>query len=175
MSFVSILPVVVIYRSSLVILVERRTSNARSLSHAVDLSSLESKTFRSFVLPHSTPHCTHIAMSLSSFELPAVLLAINRSSILAVGLPILLGFGSGFITRSSIPTWYRPLIKPPGEPPRLTFPIAWTLLYASMGLASHFLVKAYDNASPGSGKPAMNALELYWIQYALNLAWTPVE
>ncbi|KAL8287337.1 hypothetical protein RQP46_003789 [Phenoliferia psychrophenolica] len=110
------------------------------------------------------------------YELPSLLFTIPRNPAVAVGLPIALGFASGFITRSSVKTWYRPLIKPPGEPPALAFPIAWTLLYASMGFASHLLVSAHDAQLPGTQlkSTAKLALQLYWAQYGLNLLWTPL-
>lgn len=44
----------------------------------------------------------------------------------------MLGSSSGLITKSGMVNWYEFLIKPAGQPPRLAFPIAWTLLYASM-------------------------------------------
>lgn len=51
-------------------------------------------------------------MWLDSIQLPAFLYQIPRNSIVAVGLPIALGFSTGFITRNSVKTWYKPLIKP---------------------------------------------------------------
>nr|CRX79094.1 hypothetical protein ls5930a1_00143 [Leucosporidium scottii] len=83
---------------------------------------------------------------------------------------------SGQLTKSSIKAWYEPRAKPPGTPPGIAFPIAWTILYASMGLASHLLVNAYDSAIPGSALKATAdlALKMYWGQYALNLLWTPL-
>lgn len=47
----------------------------------------------------------------------------------------------------------------------------------SQGIASHLIVAKYDKALPGSPQKANAdlALKLYWAQYALNLAWTPVN
>ncbi|KAI5481176.1 hypothetical protein MNV49_005611 [Pseudohyphozyma bogoriensis] len=114
--------------------------------------------------------------TMSSFTLPPVLLAAGRNPVVAVGLPLALGWASGLITKTSIKTWYTPLQKPPGNPPPVVFPFAWTTLYASMGLASHFLVKAYDQQLPGTAlkDTASLAIKLYWGSLVLNYAWTPL-
>ena len=45
-----------------------------------------------------------------------------------------------------------------------------------MGYAIHRLTTAYDSALPGGSikSNATTAIQLYWAQYALNLAWTPL-
>ena len=50
-------------------------------------------------------------------DLPSLLFAIPRNPAVAVGLPLAVGFASGFITRSSVKEWYRPLVKPPASSP----------------------------------------------------------
>lgn len=111
-----------------------------------------------------------------SFSLPPVLLQLARNPAIAVGLPLVLGMADGQLTKSSLKSWYPTLRQPPGEPPRWAFPVVWTTLYAGMGLASHVLVKALDTAVIGSptSRLAMSALKLYWVQLALNMAWTPL-
>lgn len=61
--------------------------------------------------------------------------------------------------------WYAGLIKPPGTPPDLVFPIAWSLLYTAMAVAA-FLVWRAQGAGP--------ALVLFAVQLALNATWSPV-
>ncbi|GAA5879039.1 hypothetical protein JCM16303_001277 [Sporobolomyces ruberrimus] len=111
-----------------------------------------------------------------TIQLPSFLYEISRMPAVAVGLPLALGFLNGQITKTSIKTWYPTLRRPAVEPPRWAFPVAWTVLYLSMGLASHLIVKKYDAALPGSPlkHAADRALKLYWLQFALNQAWTPL-
>jgi len=112
---------------------------------------------------------------MSSLWIPTFAASIPRNPILAVGLPILLGSTSGFITQTSVNTWFPTLRQPPGEPPRILFPIAWTALYASMGYASHLLIRASDTSSSRDVREAAaKAVTLYWIQLGLNMAWTPL-
>lgn len=94
-----------------------------------------------------------------------------------VGLPLALGMLNGRITKTSVETWFENRRQPPGQPPRWAFPVAWTYLYIGMGAASHLIVKAFDAAVPGSPLKlvADSALKLYWAQFALNQAWTPVR
>lgn len=62
------------------------------------------------------------------------------------------------------------MTKPPLAPPAWLFPIAWTILYILMGLASYFV--AMDKYS----NPAMRrtGLILYFVQLIFNFAWTLV-
>lgn len=94
-----------------------------------------------------------------------------------VGLPLVLGFIDGTGSNKSVKDWYPNLRKPPAVPPPWAFPVAWTALYMAMGLASHLIVNKYDAALPGSPLRALadSALKLYWGQFALNLAWSPVR
>ncbi|GAA6020894.1 hypothetical protein JCM11491_000056, partial [Sporobolomyces phaffii] len=109
-------------------------------------------------------------------QLPSLFYEISRMPAVAVGLPLAFGMLNGKITQSTVNTWYPTLRRPAIEPPRWAFPVAWTCLYLSMGLASHLIVKKYDAALPGSPLKlvADRALKLYWLQFALNQAWTPL-
>ncbi|SGY18764.1 BQ5605_C014g07466 [Microbotryum silenes-dioicae] len=108
-------------------------------------------------------------------QLPTILYDLPRNPAIAVGLPLTVGWLTGLITRTSVRAWYPSLRKPSLQPPRWAFPVAWTLLYASMGAASHLLVAAYDSSLPGSAarSAADHALKLYWLQYGLNILWSP--
>ncbi|GAA5832943.1 hypothetical protein JCM3766R1_000367 [Sporobolomyces carnicolor] len=109
-------------------------------------------------------------------QLPSLFYDVARMPAVAVGLPLAFGMLNGRITKTSVNTWYPTLKRPPVEPPRWVFPVFWTIFYTSMGLASHLLVKKYDAALPGSPlkHAADHALKLYWLQFALNQAWTPL-
>ncbi|GAA5955991.1 hypothetical protein JCM10213_006528 [Rhodosporidiobolus nylandii] len=109
-------------------------------------------------------------------QLPSLFYSLPRNPAVAVGLPLAFGMASGFITQSSVKTWYPSLRKPVGEPPRWAFPTAWTLLYLGMGYASHLLINVHDAAPAGTALKAAAdyAIKLYWSQFALNMAWTPL-
>jgi tryptophan-rich sensory protein len=81
----------------------------------------------------------------------------------------LLGGLSGWLTASSIGGWYAKLNQPPGTPPNWVFGPVWTLLYAMMGTA---LALVWHRVPAGPAKS--RALAAFGLQFALNLAWTPV-
>ena len=59
------------------------------------------------------------------------------------------------------------LVKPPFSPPAIVFPIAWTILYILMGIASYKVyVLKYENIDVSS------AMFVYSIQLLLNFLWT---
>ncbi|MES1924559.1 TspO/MBR family protein [Salinisphaera sp. T31B1] len=61
--------------------------------------------------------------------------------------------------------WYAQLTQPPGTPPDIAFPIAWTLLYIGMAIAAWRVWRAV-----GVGP----ALGLFVVQLLLNALWMPV-
>lgn len=84
----------------------------------------------------------------------------------AVALPLVVGGLSALLTRDSMIV-FEYVKKPPLSPPQWLFPIAWTLLYIMMGLASYFVCV--------SRRPKLqrkSALELYIIQLAFNFLWS---
>lgn len=62
-------------------------------------------------------------------------------------------------------TW---IDRPAFYPPEILFPIVWTILFTLMGVALWRLVRRRNRAG------ARLALLLFALQFALNLAWTPV-
>ena len=87
--------------------------------------------------------------------------------IIAVAIPLLVGFGGSFFTQTSVGSWYQTLEKPFFNPPNAAFPIAWTILYIMMGLASWFVWK-----SDVSSSIKKKALLFYGIQLFLNFWWS---
>lgn len=71
--------------------------------------------------------------------------------------------GTAF-TVQAIPAWYALLVKPSFAPPNWLFGPVWTLLYLMMGTAA-WLVWQSQRAG---------ALKVFWLQLALNAAWTPL-
>ncbi|GAA6016749.1 hypothetical protein JCM8202_004415 [Rhodotorula sphaerocarpa] len=108
--------------------------------------------------------------------LPGFLYSLPRNPAVAVGLPLVLGFIDGTGSNGSVKDWYPNLRRPPAVPPSWAFPAAWTILYLSMGWASHLIVQKYDVAVPGSAAKALadSALKWYWGQFALNMLWSPI-
>ncbi len=79
------------------------------------------------------------------------------------------GLVAGVITASSVNSWYKTLILPPIAPPNWIFAPVWTILYAMMGVAL-----AYLWAAPPHAVGRVWALRWFWIQLALNFAWSAV-
>jgi tryptophan-rich sensory protein len=92
-----------------------------------------------------------------------------RWAIVTVPLILLLGFAAG----SAVPMgddnrWYAALAKPGLTPPGWLFPLAWATLYVLLGFALAHVLHA--RGARGRGL----ALILFALQFALNLAWSPV-
>lgn len=94
-----------------------------------------------------------------------------RSMLALVGwVALVLGLGSAIGLIFGPDAWYRSLLKPTWNPPGWLFGPVWTALYATIGIGVWLVWQAKDAASP----LRQRALTLFWIQLALNLAWTPI-
>ncbi len=92
-----------------------------------------------------------------------------RWALFLVPVVLLLGFFSGEISGSGEENlWFASLEKPELYPSAAVFPIAWSILYVLMGIAA--AVVATARGARGRGP----ALVLFFVQLALNLAWSPV-
>ena len=93
---------------------------------------------------------------------------IDFKKILKVGLfiaiPLLIGGLSALITMGNMQL-FDSINKPPLAPPKWLFPVAWTILYIMMGIASYFLYKA-------DSEEGREALVLYGIQLFFNFWWS---
>ncbi len=77
------------------------------------------------------------------------------------------GLLAGWITQTSVTTWYPTLAKPGFTPPNWLFAPVWTVLYAVMGIAAFLIWQT------SSDQPAVRtALLLFGGQLALNGAWS---
>jgi len=89
----------------------------------------------------------------------------SRNGLALVGF-IVVTFCAPLLSVGSMPgAWYMALQKPSWNPPAWLFGPAWTLLYTLMAVAAWMVWKRV-----GFGKPLM----LYFVQLALNAAWTPI-
>lgn len=87
--------------------------------------------------------------------------------VIAVGLPLLVGFVGSWLTAPNIDSWYQYLIKPALNPPSWVFGPVWTILYLLMGVASYLIWR--------QGWPRREvkvALLIYLIQLSLNFFWS---
>lgn len=92
-----------------------------------------------------------------------------RWACVTVPLVLLLGFAAGrLVPTGSNNAWYAALAKPGVTPPGIAFPIAWMTLYVLLGLALAMIA----DARGAQGRRL--AIGAFVVQFALNLAWTPL-
>ena len=83
-------------------------------------------------------------------------------NIFYIFLPLILGSLVGIIISNNID--YATLIKPPLAPPKILFPIIWSILYLLMGISFYILKKQEDNTFLES--------IIYYLQLFFNLLWS---
>lgn len=76
--------------------------------------------------------------------------------------PILIGGIVGFIISGNID--YENLVKPPLAPPKILFPIMWSIIYLLMGI-SYFILKRKESNTE-------NISKIYYIQLFVNALWS---
>lgn len=74
-------------------------------------------------------------------------------------LPIILGSIVGFSISNYID--YTELVKPPLAPPKILFPIMWSIIYILMGISYYLYRKKTDEKNT-----------LYYVQLIVNLLWS---
>ena len=84
----------------------------------------------------------------------------------AVALPLVVGGVSALLSMEGM-KHFESVNKPPLTPPGWLFPIAWTVLYVLMGIASYFVLIA----KKGEEK-TVKALSAYAIQLGFNFMWS---
>lgn len=87
--------------------------------------------------------------------------------IIAVALPLLVGFSSSYFTITEIGSWYQTIRKPEWNPPNWLFGPVWTTLYVLMGIAFFLVWKSNKNE-----KIKRRAIILFVIQLVLNFFWS---
>jgi len=92
-----------------------------------------------------------------------------KVAIVAVIAIELLGGLSGWLSQSGYGNgWFDALQKPSFMPPGWTFGVVWPILYALLGVSVAMIL-----AEPASPR-RQAALTLFFIQLALNFAWSPI-
>lgn len=99
------------------------------------------------------------------------------SKVWRIALCILVPLGGGFIismfTRDTMEK-FGSFNQPPLAPPAWLFPVAWTILYILMGVASYLIYAKYRDGKKAEKPLAKAGLIVYGIQLALNFIWTPL-
>ncbi len=83
-----------------------------------------------------------------------------------LGVCFLVSGLGGWVTSTSVDTWYQTLEKPPFNPPDWVFAPVWTALYIFMAVAGWRVWRKVGFAQ------AKTAFTYYFIQLALNLVWS---
>ncbi len=93
----------------------------------------------------------------------------GKIALLSVPAIVVLGSLSGWASNSGYGNgWFDALAKPSFMPPGWAFGVVWPILYACLGIAV-----AMIHSLPTS-EAKRKALTLFYIQLALNFAWSPV-
>ena len=92
--------------------------------------------------------------------------------IIAMAIPLLVGALSAFLTKDAMMV-FNTIKTPPLAPPRIAFPIAWSILYVLMGIAS-YLIYELDVEKLSSEKVILreNTLVIYVVQLVFNFFWS---
>ncbi|MBR3327221.1 MAG: tryptophan-rich sensory protein [Atopobiaceae bacterium] len=89
-----------------------------------------------------------------------------------IALPLVVGGISSALTANAM-TQFGQFEQPPLSPPAWLFPVAWTILYMLMGLAS-YLIYLHVPKNAREHKMRMAALVIYGLQLTANFAWSLV-
>lgn len=87
--------------------------------------------------------------------------------IIALGVPLFIGWVGSLFTAPAIPVWYNSLAKPALNPPSWVFAPVWTLLFVLMGIAAFLVWRKELNK-----KSVKMALAIFVFQLFLNVFWS---
>ena len=93
-----------------------------------------------------------------------------KTLIIAVLIPLITGSAAALISRNAMKN-FENINQPPLSPPMWLFPVAWTVLYILMGIAS-YLVFTSHNTSYKDMSEKRSALAFYALQLFFNFVWT---
>lgn len=88
-----------------------------------------------------------------------------KQLLIAVAIPLVVGGLAALLTSGSMDL-LEMVEKPPLSPPGWLFPVAWTILYILMGVASYLVWQ-----TTGSPRLRQQALRLYGLQLVVNFVW----
>lgn len=84
--------------------------------------------------------------------------------IICIAIPLIIGGISSFLTRDGMIA-FTYMNKPPLAPPAWLFPIAWSILYVLMGIASFLIYRSSDDSH-------YIGIVLYSLQLIFNFVWS---
>ena len=92
--------------------------------------------------------------------------------VIAIAIPLIVGGVSAFLTKNAMMV-FDTVKKPPLSPPGIVFPIAWSILYVLMGIAS-YLIYNLDEEKLSTGQKVLrkNTLIIYVVQLVFNFFWS---
>lgn len=85
-------------------------------------------------------------------------------------LPLIVGLISSALTGDAMMN-FGALKQPPLAPPAWLFPVAWTILYVLMGVASYLIYKLKPT-TPAEKSLKTAELVIYFVQLVFNFFWT---
>ena len=96
-------------------------------------------------------------------------MGIWKKALVTVPAIVVVGSLMGIVSNSGFENgWYAALDKPAFQPPGWAFGVVWTTLYTMLGIALAAILD--EPASP----LRRTALTLFFVQLALNFAWSPI-
>ncbi|QUG40326.1 tryptophan-rich sensory protein [Psychrobacillus sp. INOP01] len=94
---------------------------------------------------------------------------INKKKLaLSILIPVIGGSVTGWIANKNAQEKYKKLKQPSFSPPGAVFPVVWTALYATMGIAKYRV----DLKTKNKRKDSSPAVPLYDLQLGLNFLWS---
>ncbi len=81
-----------------------------------------------------------------------------------LAIPLGVGFLASFLIRDGVDFFNESVNKPAFSPPAFLYPIAWTILYISMGIAAYI-------TETGKNKADNKPFIFYFSQLAVNFLW----
>jgi benzodiazapine receptor len=96
---------------------------------------------------------------------------VNRSTLAATSLAVAAAAGTGSIASARhVSSWYSRLRKPPYQPPRAAFPVAWTTLYGDIAASSAVAIDRFR--ATGQHEKANRYIAALGVNLVLNAGWT---
>ena len=89
-----------------------------------------------------------------------------RTYLISIAIPLAVGGLSGLLSMGSMEVYAQQIMKPPLSSPGWVFPVAWTILYAFMGISAARIYLALKSKERSRG------LNLYAVQLAVNFFWS---
>ncbi len=95
--------------------------------------------------------------------------SIWKTALITVPAIVILGSVMGRIANNGFDNgWYAELLKPAFQPPGWAFGVVWATLYTMIGIA----LAVIWNSPPSPMRKT--ALSLFFVQLAVNFAWSPI-